>query len=141
MKQEHIIYLVAALLFPLASAAQDKCVTQGQTEVLRIEREFAARRPVKGDQHAEQAWSKDLHAALKAVDKRVEECTRANKPKITPEKATEIEACLAEVRRRVDELQKRDSGRTLTLQEQTARRSEDQRLSDEYSACTKNARR
>ena len=137
MKHKGAISLLLATLLPLISAAQDKCTAQGQAEQLRIEREFAAQRPARGDKAAEQIWSKNLHAALAAAAKQVEDCTRANTPKASPAATAKVDECLAGVRRRGDELQQRYKGRTLTFQEQTALRGEEQRLQDEYMSCTR----
>jgi hypothetical protein len=137
MKTQYAIPLVLALLLPLVSAAQDKCNAQAQADQLRIEREFSARRPAKGDRVAEANWSNDLHAALAATAKRFEECARASTPTPTPAATARIDECLAGVRRRGDELQRRYGGRSLTLQEQTTRRAEEQRLQDEHMSCTR----
>jgi hypothetical protein len=141
MKPQYPISILLAVLLPLVSAAQDKCTTQGQAEQLRIEREFMAQRPAKGDKTAEQAWSKNLHAALAAAAKQVEDCTRANTPKPSPAARAKVDECLAGVRRRGDELQQRYKGRTLTFQEQTTLRGEEQRLQDEYMSCTRTSPR
>lgn len=141
MKPKHAILLVVALLLPLSSIAQDKCTTQGKAEQLRIEREFSAQRPARGDKDAELTWSKNLNAALAAAARRAEDCTRASRPAVQPAAAAKVEDCLAGVRRRGDELQQRYRGRTPTLQEQTTQRGEEQRLQDEYMACTRNTHR
>ena len=141
MNPKHALFVLVPLLFPLASTAQDKCTDMGRAEQVRIEKEFSAQRPARGDKDAEQAWSKHLHAALAAAAKRVEDCTRANKPAVPAAVAARIEECLAGVRRRGDELERRYRGRTLTLQEQTIRRGEEERLQDEYMSCTKRTTR
>lgn len=141
MKPRYTIPLLLALLIPLASAAQDKCAAQAQAEQLRIEREFTAQRPAKGDATAQQIWSKNLHAALSAAAKQAEDCTRANAPKPSSAATAKVDECLAAVRRRGDELQQRYKGRTLTVQEQAALRDEQQRLSDEYTSCTRKSPR
>jgi hypothetical protein len=130
-----------AALIPVASPAQDRCTVQGQADQVRIEREFSGQRPARGDKEAELTWSKNLNAALAAAAKRAEDCSRASKPAVAPAASARVEECLADVRRRTDDLNRRDRGRTLTLQEQTARRSEDERLLDEYMACTRNTKR
>jgi len=137
MKPQDAILLFLAFLLPLVSAAQDKCTAKGQAEQIRIEREFVAQRPAKGDTAAEQIWSKNLHAALAAAAKQVEDCTRANTPISSPAATAKVDECLAAVRRRGDELQQRYKGRTLTFQEQTVLRDEEQRLNDEYTSCTR----
>lgn len=137
MKPQNAILSLLAILIPLVSAAQDKCTAQGQAEQRRIEREFMAQLPARGDTAAEQIWSKNLHAALAAAAKQVEDCTRANTPKPSPAATAKVDECLAAVRRRGDELQQRYKGRTLTFQEQTALRDAEQRLSDEYQSCTR----
>jgi hypothetical protein len=137
MKPQNAIFLLLAVLLPLVSAAQDKCTAQGQAEQLRIEREFMAQPPAKGDKAAEQIWAKNLHAALAAAAKQVEDCKRVNTPKPSPAATTKVDECLAGVRRRGDELQQRYKGRTLTFQEQTVLRAEEQRLQDEYMSCTR----
>lgn len=136
MKRNHTPLLLL-VFFPIAALAQDKCTEQGQAEQIRIQKDFMARRPAKGDQEAELTWSKNLHSALAASAKRAEDCTRANKPPIAPAEAAKIDACLAGVRQKTDALHQRDRGRTLTMQEQTARRAEEQGLQDEYMACTR----
>lgn len=128
---------ILVVLFPIAALAQDKCTEQGQAEQMRIQKDFTAQRPAKGDKEAELTWSKNLHAALAASAKRAEDCTRANKPPTAPAAAAKIDACLAGVRQKTDALHQRDRGRALTMQEQTARRAEEQGLQDEYMACTK----
>lgn len=137
MKPKNALFLLLAGLLPMFSAAQDKCTVQGQAEQLRIEREFAAQLPAKGDKTAEQIWSKNLHAALAAAAKQVEDCTRANAAKPSSAATAKVDECIAGVRRRGDELQQRFKGRTLTFQEQTAVRGEEQRLQDEYMSCTR----
>ncbi len=141
MKLKHTVFPLALLLLAQAGTAQDKCTAQGQAEQLRIEREFSGQRPVRGDKEAELTWSKNLHAALAAAAKRAEDCTRANKPPASPAAAAKIDECLAGVRRRTDELERRYRGRTLTFQEQTTQRGEHERLQDEYMACTSNTKR
>lgn len=137
MKPTSAVFLLLAALLSLASTAQDKCTAQGQAEQRRIEQEFSAQRPAKGDKAAEQVWSKNLQASLAAAAKQAEECTRANTPKPSPAATAKVDECLAGVRRRGDELQQRYKGRTLTPQEQTALRGEEQRLHDEYMSCTR----
>jgi hypothetical protein len=141
MKPQNATLLVLALLLPLVSASQDKCTAQADAVQRRIERDFSAQRPAKGDTAAEVKWSNDLHAALAATAKRFEDCTRASTPKPSPAATAKIDECLAGVRRRGDELQRRYSGRTLTFQEQTVRRGEEQRLQDEYMSCTRSTLR
>jgi len=141
MTPNNAIPLVLALLLPVVSVAQDKCTAQADAEQRRIERDFMAQRPAKGDTAAEVKWSNDLHAALAATAKRFEDCTRASTPKPSPAAGAKIDECVAGVRRRGDELQRRYSGRTLTFQEQTVRRGEEQRLQDEYMSCTKTTAR
>ncbi len=137
MKPQNAVFLILAILLPPVIAAQDKCTSQGQAEQRRIEREFIAQRPAKGDTAAEQVWSKNLYAALAAAAKLAEDCTRASKPKPSPAATAKVNECLAAVDRRGDELQQRYKGRTLTFQEQTVLRSEEQRLQDEYTSCTR----
>ncbi len=141
MKPQNAMLLLLALLLPVASAAQDKCTAQADAEQRRIERDFAAQRLAKGNTVAEVKWSNDLHAALAVTAKRFEDCTRANTPKPSPAAIAKVDECLAGVRRRGDELQRRDSGRTLTFQEQTVRRGEEQRLQEEYMSCTRTTTR
>jgi hypothetical protein len=137
MKPKHAITFVVALLLSLTSTAQDKCTAQGQAEQFRIEREFSGKRPAKGDKAAELTWATNLQTALAAAAKRAEDCTRTGRPTVTPSATAKIDECLAGVRRRSDELNRRDQGRKLSLQEQTLRRSEDERLQDDYISCTK----
>lgn len=137
MPPKNATLLVLALLLPMVSTAQDQCTAQADAEQRRIERDFRAQRPAKGDMAAEVKWSNDLHAALAATAKRFEDCTRLSTPKPSPAATAKIDECLAGVRRRGDDLQRRYGGRTLTFQEQTVRRGEEQRLQDEYMSCTR----
>ncbi len=141
MTPHYAILLLLALLLPVTSAAQDKCTAQADAEQRRIERDFTIQRPAKGDTAAAVKWSNDLYAAMAAIAKRFEDCTRANTPKPSPAAIAKIDECLAGVRRRGDELQRRYSDRTLTFQEQTVRRGEEQRLQDEYMSCTRTTAR
>ncbi|WP_105262567.1 hypothetical protein [Rhodoferax sp. TS-BS-61-7] len=134
-----IICLIA--LQPHASMAQNKCDTEAESAQSKIIREFSVNPPSKHDQAAYLAWSQNLNAALATVGKRHEECIRANRPAISPAEASKMDACLAAVRRRGDELANRYRGRALTFQEQTTQRAEEQTLQDEYMACSRRTNR
>lgn len=131
----HLALPILLAFAPLAATAQDKCTTQYDAEQARIVREFAAKAPQKGDRDAEVAWARNLDAALAASAKRAEDCTRASKPAPSPAMVANEKACMEAVSRRADELQKRYGARTMTTQEQIARRGEEDRLVEDRMAC------
>lgn len=128
-----IICLLA--MQPIGSLAQHTCDSEADAAQSKIIRESSVNPPSKHDQAAYLAWSQNLNAALASVGKRHEECIRASRPAISPAEASRIDDCLAAVRRRGDELEQQYRGRTLTFQEQTAKRAKQQVLQDEYMAC------
>ena len=134
----HITLAFLAILMPLAAAAQDGCTAQGEAEQDRIIREFSGRPPAKGDKDAALTWSKNLNAALAAAAKRAEECTRANRPATAAAKEQE---CAKQASRQADELEKKYRGRTLSSQEQAARRSDEDRLLESRMSCIRSAQR
>ena len=139
--KHHITLSFLAVLLPLAATAQDTCTAQGQEDQDRILREFSSQRPARGDKDAELTWSKNLNAALAAAAKRAEDCARTNKPAVPAAAAAKEQECIAEVSRRTSELDKRYGGRTLSTQEQAARRSEESRLLEDRMSCMNRARR
>ena len=137
MNRSHFAVFCLIALQPLASMAQNKCDAEADAAQSKIIRDFSVSPPSKHDQAAYLAWSQNLNVALATVGKRHEECMRANRPAISPAEASKTDACMAAVRRRGDELANRYRGRTLTFQEQTTQRAEEQSLQDEYMACSK----
>ncbi len=137
----HIMLSFLLALLPLAAIAQDKCTAQGQAEQDRIVREFSSQLPAKGDKDAELTWSRNLHAALAAAAKRAEDCTRSSRAAIPPAAAAKEQECIAGSNRRADEFEKRYRGRTLTAQEQSTKRAEEQRLIEERMSCSNRANR
>lgn len=134
-----IFFLIA--LQPLGALAQHKCDSDAEAAQDRVVREFSVNPPSKHDQTAYLAWSQKLNAAMATVAKRHEECIRSSRPAMSPAEVSRIDDCLASVRRRGDEVATRYRGRTLTFQEQTTRRAEEQTLQDEYMACARTANR
>lgn len=125
---------VAALGFP--SLAQPACDARAAAEVDAVTREFAARSPGKGTGPAQQVWAKELHEALQAVAQRHEACRKANTPAPTAAQTQRRDGCLDANRRQFEAMDKRYQGRTLSFQEQTQWRTEQQKLLDERNACT-----
>mgnify|MGYP002781121301 CR=1 FL=1 len=58
-----VIAFFLVLLAPLAGA-DDRCTAQGRAEQARIERDFASKRPTRGDRDAEATWARNVDAAL-----------------------------------------------------------------------------
>lgn len=134
------IFLLVALL-PLTVSAQSKCDAQAEAEQNRIIREFSSQPPSKHDQDAYLAWSKNMNAALAAAAQRHEDCRRSSRTAILPATVAKEEECIAGSNRRAEEFEKRYRGRTLTAQEQTTRRAEEQGLIEERMSCTNRANR
>jgi hypothetical protein len=82
-----------------------------------------------------------MNSALAAAAKRAEECTRSNKPAISPAAAMKQQGCIARTARGATDLEKMYRGRTLTAQDQATLRAEEQRLLDERLSCTGRASR
>lgn len=116
--------------------AQPSCDARAQAEVDAVTRDFAARSPGKGTGPAQQRWAKELHEALQAVEQRHEACRKASTPAPTAAQTQQRDACLETNRRQFETLDQRYQGRTLSFQEQTQWRTEQQKLLDERNACT-----
>lgn len=140
MKIRATILLVLTLLSPLLSA-QDKCIAQGQAEQARIQREFASNRPAQGDRDAEVAWARNLHAALAIAARRAEDCARASRQTTAPAAAAREQECAAKANQQLAELQNKYRGKSMSTQEQIARRGEEERLLDDRMACIRGASR
>lgn len=135
------VFIVLVALLPLVANAQDKCIATGKAEQDQIQREFMRKLPAKGDKDAEQAWAKNLNAALAAAAKRAADCARASKRAIAPAVAAREQACEAKANRQVGELEKKYHGRTMSKQEQADRRSEEDRLLEERNSCLSGIKR
>ncbi len=129
------VFFLALLVAGNAMAQQD-CDARAKTESDAVTRDFTARSPGKGTGAAQQAWAKELHDALEAVQLRHEACRRANRPAANSPQMQRMEACLDANRRQFDALDKRFQGRTLSVQEMSQQRTEQQKLLDERNACT-----
>lgn len=139
---KHCISLaLVATLVPLAATAQDTCDARGLAEQDQIQREFSRNRPPSGDKDAELAWAKNLDSALAAAANRAEDCGRANKKAKGPMAARNEQRCAAKASQQAEELNKKYRGRTLSTDEQAAKRSEENRLLEERVACMKNVER
>jgi hypothetical protein len=74
--------LALGLLLPVPAAAaplsEQQCLDRFRAETTRIEREFAARRRPGAASAAgsDQAWARDLHAALAKAADAAETCSR-----------------------------------------------------------------
>jgi len=112
-----------------------------QAERVRIEREAAATAPKASDQPAYQRWSANLHAALEAAGREAEACNKRSRPAPTQQELSKLDACLAAASGRLAEAGKRYQGRTLSMDEQRAQRSDEQRALDERDACMRIHRR
>lgn len=130
-----VFALAAAACLP--TLAQTDCDSRGKLEADAVVRDYGARAPAKGNAAAEQAWAQGLHDALKAVEQRHEACRRSSQPTPTAAQTQRLEACLDANRRQFDAMDKRYQGRTLSFQEQTQWRTEQQKLLDERNACTR----
>ena len=84
-------------------------------------------------------WSKNLNAALAASAKRAEDCTRANRKPASPTSIAKEQECIAAANHRLAELDKRYGGRSMSTQEQIARRTEEDRLVDDRMQCINQA--
>lgn len=135
-RQKFALFACAAAL-GLPSVAQPSCDARAQAEVDAVTRDFAARSPGKGTGPAQQRWSKELHEALQAVEQRHEACRKSNTPAPTAAQTQRLESCLDANRREFDAMDQRYQGRTLSLQEQTQWRTEQQKLLDARNACTR----
>lgn len=134
--------MVLAVLLPPSANAQDRCQAQGKAEQDQILREYSGRPPPQGDKAAQLEWSKRMHAALAASAARAEECSRAaRRAAVTPAIAAKEQDCIAASNRRADELQAKYRGKTMSREEQAARRAEEERLLDDRMACSSRARR
>lgn len=132
------IRAATAFVLVLLSAhanAQDRCTAQGQAEQERIQREFVSNRPAKDDKDAQVTWARNLNAALAAAARRAEDCARAARQAEAPAIAARERECAARAIAQADELDKRYRGRSLSPQEQAARRSEEDRLLQERMSC------
>lgn len=132
---------LVATLVPVVANAEDTCDARGVAEQVEIEREFSRNRPPSGDKDAELAWAKNLDSALAAAANRAEDCSRANKKATGPTAAQNEQQCAAKASQQADELDKKYRGRTLSAEEQAARRSEENRLLEERMACMRNVQR
>jgi hypothetical protein len=135
------LLLVAGSAQGAEPKAQEKCITQLQAEQVRIERDFARDRPPASDKTANERWVKNLHAALTAAGKAAESCERQSKPAMTSTHRSTLEACIAQVGSRSQEVERRYSGRTLSREEQERLRSEHQALHEQRIACDLASRR
>lgn len=126
---------IAVVCFP--SWAQPACDARADAEVDAVTREFAARSPGKGTGPAQQVWARELHEALQSIAQRHEACRKATTPTPTAAQTQQLESCLDANRRQFDAMDKRYQGRTLSLQEQTQWRTEQQKLLDARNACTR----
>jgi hypothetical protein len=63
---------------PAASPTEQQCLDRFRADTARIEREFAARRRTSGPPTpaGDQAWARDLHAALAKAADAAEACSR-----------------------------------------------------------------
>lgn len=136
--RHHITLAILTILMPLAATAQNNCTAQGEAEQDRIVLDFSSQRPPQGDKDAALVWSKNLNAALAAAAKRAEECARGNRPATAAAKEQE---CAKQASSHADELEKKYRGRTLSSQEQAARRSEEDRLLERRMSCIRAAQR
>ena len=135
MNFKPLVFCLAIL--PALCAAQDNnnCVRQFEAEKMRVERDMAKQRPAPGDKEAELRWSKSLHSAMALAVANAEQCRRAIKP--APAVVQSEEMCVTRIRQAGNELQKRYRGRTLSVAEQQARRTEEMRLNDDMQTCLK----
>lgn len=115
--------------------AQSECDARANAEEEAITREFSARSPGKGTGEAQQAWAKDLHFALQAVQQRHEACRKAHMPGPNSPQVQRVMQCIDANNRRSDEVAKRYQGRTMSSQDQAQRRADEQKLLDERMAC------
>jgi hypothetical protein len=82
MKAAACVGLLGALVLPHGAAAapltEQQCLDRFRAETARIEREFAARRrgAAASAPGADQAWARDLHAALAKAADAGEACSR-----------------------------------------------------------------
>lgn len=157
IRARHIVVFCAAAAAPLAALAQDRqCEARVQSEVARLEREYAKQRPDPGDNAAYQRWQRQLQGALQSVAREAESCRNqarsaaeaAKGPVATPTaaQATLIDApartpsipvstCLDQARVLGDELARRYGGRELSPTEQLRLKSEEEKLATQRHDC------
>lgn len=123
-----------------AQAAQ-RCAAQLQFEQARIERDFSRERPPQSDRVAFERWSKNMHAALNAAGRSAEDCERQSQPALAPDRRSTLEACIARVTAKSDEVSRRYAGRTLSREEQSQVRAAQLDLHEQRIACDLASRR
>jgi hypothetical protein len=131
--------LLALLVAGTAHAAEPKatqrCVVQLQAEQARIERDFARDRPPASDKAASERWAKNLHVALLAAGRTAESCERQGQPALTQDRRTALDACISRVANKLQEVDRRYAGQTLSREEQGRLRAEQQALHEQRIAC------
>ncbi len=135
------LFLAASATQGAQSEAVQRCIAQLEADQARIERDFVRERPSRADKVAFDQWATRLHATLEAAGRAAEACERASQPALTPERRAALEACIANVSRKSEALDRQYAGRNLTFEEQTALRAARQELLDQRIACDLASRR
>jgi hypothetical protein len=159
------MFCVAALA-PLAALAQDRqCESRVQSEIARLEREYAKQKPDAADTAGQQRWQRQLQGALQSVALEAERCrqravqaeeaarhaqqalnpadpqgdTRALQSlrAVQPVQPSSVSAssCLDHARVLGEELARRYGGRELSPTEQLRLKSEEEKLVTQRQAC------
>jgi hypothetical protein len=127
--------LVAGTAHAAEPRAAQRCAAQLQAEQARIEREFARDRPAASDKAANDRWAKNLQVALHAAGRTAESCERQSQPAMTQDRRAVLEACISQVDKKLQEVDRRYAGRTLSREEQGGLREEHRALQDQRIAC------
>jgi hypothetical protein len=129
----------------LCGAADDpKCLAEFKAEEARIireaERAAATNPPARGDLKAQQQIMQPVYAGLEAAARRAEECNRRSRPPLPQDATARMNECARKADQEMDVvLQKYSNIQKPTFVEQTTKRNEIQRVSDQRMACMQKA--
>lgn len=140
-------FLIAALIGWAGScgAADDpKCLAEYQAEEARITREAeraaAANPPARGDLKAQQQIMQPVYAGLEAAARRAEACNRRSRPPLSQDATARMNECARKADQEMDGVRQKYSAiQRPTFAEQTAKRNEIERISDQRMACMQKA--
>lgn len=160
IRARHIVVFCVAAAAPLAVLAQDRqCEARVQSEVSRLEREYAKQRPDPGDNANYQRWQRQLQGALQNVAREAEACRQRSRQlaeavqaaqAVQPAQDTQnaqqpgqparplpsaASSCLDQTRMLGEELARRYGGRELSPTEQLRLQNEQEKLSTRRQDC------
>jgi hypothetical protein len=149
MKLKTILSVIILAGFAsLSFAAEDpRCIAEFKAEEARIVREAGqadAVNPPGRDPEAQQQFMIPIHDALKAAAERAKKCQEDSRRAFYRENSAAIDLrikqCADKADRQISELRQRSAGRAgLSFSEQTALRSEENRISEERMECMRRA--